>query len=256
MKLFPTNYHLIILLIIFFISTNALAQKTDTTFFYDASISSRLSRGNLNKFVFNSSLRLEKSNHNLGYRFSSSTFHTWLNGDQLDEDFIQKIVIYHRPFLKLSPYFVFKFEKSRRRGLESKYMPGFGLSYQFIRNEKHSFRLSGNLTYDITAYTSSDLKIIGEVAGAERNIFRNTLFFNGRHALLENNLNINYEGWFQAALKRIKDFRAQIQFNLDKRLYKSIFLRTSLFYFYESILPIELEENDLRLGFGIAWKRQ
>ncbi|MEM1120290.1 MAG: DUF481 domain-containing protein, partial [Bacteroidota bacterium] len=136
-----------------------------------------------------------------------------------------------------------------------KILPGVGMSYYWVHKKEHRFRLSGNLMYDATKFVSSDLHLLGKTNDFTRTVFRPTLFFVGKHSFLTGNINVSYEGWLQTAFNDTDDFRAQINLNLDERIYKQLFVRAQLFYFYETVLPITKKQHDLRLTFGVVWKR-
>jgi hypothetical protein len=134
-------------------------------------------------------------------------------------------------------------------------MIGAGISFLFEKQALHTFRLSTNLMYEMTTFTADNVSLIGNLSDKQRKIWRITGFLNAQHRFLKDNLHLNYEIWFQPTINNFNDFRGQIDLNLDNRLSKSLFLRMKLFYFYESVLPSNLKNGDLRASFGFVFKR-
>ena len=236
------------------LSFTTYAQLTDTLFHYNFGITSRLSTGNLDQFLFNTSLRLEKSSSAVGARWVSNTFHQWLNDNQLDEDYYQSFIVFYQPLKKWSPYVLNRYGQSKRRGVDQRFQVGAGTSYKLIWQAENQVRLSGSLMYEWITFPSIDLHVVGNDADRKRRLLRATLVVFGQHNLLKQNLNINYALWIQPAVQRFADFRNEVNLNIDERIYKNLFLRVKLFYLNETVLPIEVEQHDLRLSFGVVLK--
>ncbi len=238
-----------------FVFFNAFGQKNDTIFNYEMGITANLNKGNLDQILLGSNVLLSKSNKNIGFRFKSITFHQWLLGNNFDEDYYPNLVFFVKPLAKISPYTIARYEQSKRRGLDHREMIGAGISFLFEKQALHTFRLSTNLMYEMTTFTADNVSLIGNLSDKQRKIWRITGFLNAQHRFLKDNLHLNYEIWFQPTINNFNDFRGQIDLNLDNRLSKSLFLRMKLFYFYESVLPSNLKNGDLRASFGFVFKR-
>ena len=108
--------------------------------------------------------------------------------------------------------------------------------------------------YNATTFSSQNLSLIGNIESKQRQLWRLTGLINGNHSFFQNNLHLIYEIWVQSNAEYFQDIRYQIDFKADNKIYKNLFFRMKLFYFYETVLQEYFKKGDLRLNLGPTFK--
>ena len=82
------------------------------------------------------------------------------------------------------PYAIGYISSNFRRKIDSRYFVGLGLTYQLIKKENHSLKISANTVYEETRFNGNIFNFDTFNGTNVINVWRSSLFLSGSHFLI------------------------------------------------------------------------
>ncbi|MEQ9297447.1 MAG: DUF481 domain-containing protein [Cyclobacteriaceae bacterium] len=248
-----TKQALILLLSICSFSATAQLRDSDTLKLgYRITSTGNISKGNLDRTIINNSLDISHRGKITGFRSTNSYVYGKIGSRQTEDDFATANYFYLYPNGRLIPFATFWYNETLRRKISHHYLSGAGVAYVAVRDQKNNLRLSIFGVYDRLEFDGVNYEKPSFNGSSTVGSWRAGARVTGGHSLFEDKLRIRYETWFMQSLQSTDIYRYYAEINFDIPFNKRGAFRMSLRDYYENIVLVGIEPNDLTYTFGIT----
>ena len=234
--------------------TFAQLNESDTLKFgYKFTTTGLIQSGNVRQVVLSSGLDILHYSPVISLRSINSNVYQTFYGVKTDENFISKNFVYYAYQNSVYPYIMTWLETNYRRKIGFRYQIGPGISFRVLNTKNQLLKLSLTSTYEHSEFSKVFAFENYNKISDEINTWRVTSRLFGRTSIVENNLQLNYEFWFQQSIQDANNYRFHYQSNLVFSLSKKLNILAAIDGSYENIIPIGVKHDDFKFTFGISY---
>lgn len=197
---------------------------------------------------------LLKLNQNFIFKTQNSLLYQEFFENKADLDVFSRNYLYFRPQGKFYPYAIAYISTNFRRKIDHRYFTGVGLTWQVVRSEGHSLKLSTNVIYESTVFDSQNFNFPEFNGNDQINIWRQSIYLRGIHRVFERKLMLFYDAYWQPNLSRSRDFRYQANVGVDLPVWKGLNLNANFLIAFENVVAEKVLSKDSIFTFGLTYQ--
>lgn len=249
------KYKLLSIIFLCVFSKISFSQQDTATVVYNFAVTGSLAKGNLEQFRIAETCSFKYTDKFKGFLLEPNFSYGTFSNFKIEKDFSVRNINYLFPKNRFFVFHLLKYEKSLRRQIDYRWQTGLGIGSNLFQNIKGNSLISFGIVYDRTNYYSNIFSEIDTLGSDIRNTLKGSLLLAGTQKINKGNIIVGYQFWYQQTIDLLLDKRLQSIVNLDFKLHKNIYFRTTIFYFYESIVVKNIKNNDLLISFGINFSK-
>ncbi len=255
--------YIALLILICHAQLNAQLNESDTL---KAQIKTNLhgiqQNGNVNLAIIRSRLEfVVKFSEFIVFKSQNNSLYQEFNNRKSDQEINSRNYLYFKPKQRIYPFAIAYVQTNYRLKIKGRYFTGAGITYQVIKKQHHTVKCSGSLVYEQTQYTSNIFNEDYYTGNYRISIWRPTLYVSGVHSLIKDYITLHYSAFWQPGISKnlilpllvFVDW-IQAEAGLDFYLLKGFSLTTQVLYFYEQVVPINIQLADIIYTFGLSYQ--
>ncbi|MFN3301083.1 MAG: DUF481 domain-containing protein [Sediminibacterium sp.] len=244
------------LICLFTYNANAQLNESDTARFQlRAGLNGIRQTGNVDLGILRSRLELMvKISPSFTFKSQNNSLYQEFSGFKADNDINSRNYLYYKPQNRLYPFAMAFVQTNFRLKIDSRFFTGAGLTYQIIRENNHSLKLSGSVVYEETRFSKI---LFNESYYNDKNliaIWRPTLYIAGIHKFSEGKVKFNYSAYWQYGIDQVQNQRLQAEIGLDFKLWKGLSITGQYLFLFEQVVPEKILQKDGILTFGLVYQ--
>ncbi len=211
-------------------------------------------QGNVNVLTLRN--RLEFSSIPLDsvvFKSQNSSLYQEFSDVKSDFDIFSRNYLYYKPQRNLYPYAIGYVSSNFRRKIDSRFFVGLGLTYQLIKKENHSLKISANTVYEKTRFNGTTFNFDDYNGIDVINVWRSSLYLSGSNFLFNRKIKLYYSTYFQPAFDNSKNYRTQSDLGFDFPIWKGLAFNTLFTYTHENVTIQKVKKDDRILTFGLSY---
>jgi len=254
------NFSIRATIVAFLIGNAAVAQinESDTlSFQLKTSFTGNYQTGNLTVLTVRSRLDAAvKFSENVVFKTQNSSLYQEFFNNKADNDIFSRNYLYYKPQNKIYPYAIAYVSSNYRRKVDLRYFAGLGLTYQPIKSKNNVLKISANALYEQSDFSVRIFNDAFYNGTPQIKVWRATAFVSGFSWLFERRLRLYYDAFWQPALDKISNYRAQVDIGIDFPIWKGLAFNALYTYSHENVVPINTKTTDNILTFGLSYSQQ
>ncbi len=211
--------------------------------------------GNVETLIFRAKSDLSlKTKNNWVFETKNSYVYQEFGKEKADEDILSLNFIYFNPDRKVYPLLLSFVSTNFRREIDLRYLLGAGVTFQVLKKNSNSLRISVSSEYEQTEFTNGLFNRAEFNGDQSISTFRGTIWVNGKYHLFEKKVILSHESFFQPSLEQSNNFRWQADIALEFPIWKFLNFKVNYLHTYESVVIEGQKQQDNFLTFGFNLK--
>lgn len=233
----------------------AQINESDTLFLqHYTSLTGNAQTGNFKAFAFRVKLDASIAPSDIfAFKTQNSYRYQSFFGRKVDNEFSNRNFVYLFQHRRFYPFAMAFLSGNFRRKIDFRYFSGAGISWQPVRQRKHTLKISVSGVYESTQFSGNVFNFSEYDGSTKLNTWRATFRLFGKHTILNNKLRVYYEAFAQPSLENRNNYRWHTEAGIDFPLWKGLSLNALILYDHENVTIKTVKQNDLIASIGLSY---
>ncbi len=187
------------------------------------------------------------------FKSQNSSLYQEFSDVKADFDVFSRNYLYYKPQRNLYPYAIGYVSSNYRRKIDNRFFVGVGLTYQLIKKENHSLKISANTVYEETRFNGNIFNFDTFNGTNVINVWRSSVFLSGSHFLFNRKIKLFYTTYYQPTFIDNENYRTQTDLGLDFPIWNGLAFNTLFTYTHENVTILNVKKDDRILTFGLSY---
>ncbi len=249
---------LIVVIAMLHLGSVAMAQlnESDTLKFQmRASASGSWQKGNIDLLVVRGKLDyVANGNKSLVFKSQNNSLLQQFDSFKADNDINSRNYLYYKPQLIIYPFAMFFAQINFRRKIDYRFFGGIGVTYQVVKTENNSVKLSASVVKEKTRFSANQFNQGHYNGDKDIVLWRGTAYVSGNHKMAKSTLRLFYNAYWQPALEAVPNNRVQVDAGVEMPIWKGLSVNVQYIFNYEQVVTEKIKQTDRMMTFGIAYQ--
>jgi len=252
------KYIVLLLSILYFQQAKAQLSLFDSLAYqYRLGINGTMAMGNIERLLLRTSGEFARIGQTWAFKTTNTYTYGTILRNKTEDDLTSANFLYYKPLAKWSPYVKLWTETNFRHQKNYVYQIGGGVTYTPVSSQKHTLKLSGNVSFEESDFKSRNFAN----SFAENDLYQSNTVqvwrylgrLYGQSKLWENKLIWYYDMWVQPAIEDFDNRRFRFFTSLNIRVHKHLYLQSTFNYTHESLVIEGIKNYDAFSTIGFLW---
>lgn len=171
-----------------------------------------------------------------------------------DNDLYSRNFLYFKPKNRVYPFALAFISTNFRRKIDLRWFGGAGATWQVVRRQEHSLKLSAGTVFESNRFLASSFNFAEYDGDNTHEFWRGTLYLAGWHRIMGKRWRLSYDAFWQPAFSDAQNYRTQMDVGVDMPLYKGLSFNALYSYSFENLVVKNVKQEDSILTFGLSWQ--
>lgn len=220
---------------------------------YRAALTGNVQSGNLEALTLVGRLELSAAPAEYwAFKTQNTARYQAFFGRKADSDYDSRNFLYLGQQQALYPFAMAFLSGNFRRKINFRWFAGPGVTWQLWRGRGQVIKVSAAGVYEATDFAGTAYNFPEYAGSARIGTWRATARVFGQHRILNQQLRLFYELYWQPSVEQTDNYRWLADIGLELPIWKGLAFHTHLLYTRENVVIAGVKPEDLILTFGIS----